>query len=153
MPTLLNNFPTDDYNAVYSAIIECGIDDAIERKSEPDDRSCYFWMEHTPIYTMTAHLVAMLKKLGFEVRRTTPVAATKEGETLPAVGGRLCEWSLNELEHRCLVTMMREQEKPLPDNGLIAVLCNAVRLAREQSDWLKSRTAPNSSDPLQPVPR
>lgn len=61
------------------------------------------------------------------------VAATKESESLPAVGGRFCEWSLNELEHRCLVTMLHEQEKPLPDNGLIAVLCNAVRLAREQS--------------------
>lgn len=61
-------------------------------------------------------------------------------DRLPAVGGRICEWSLSEFEHRCRVHLMREQEKPLPDNGLIAVLCNAVRLAREQADYMKANT-------------
>jgi hypothetical protein len=60
-------------------------------------------------------------------------------QSLPAVGGRVCEWSMNEFEHRCLVHLMREQEKIAPDNGLIAVLCNAVRLARETTDHMTAR--------------
>lgn len=55
-------------------------------------------------------------------------------EQLPTVTGRMCEWSIGELERRCLICIQREQEKPLPDNDLIAVLCNAVRLGREHCD-------------------
>lgn len=55
--------------------------------------------------------------------------------TLPTIAGRMCEWSINEFERRCLGCIQREQEKPLPDNDLINVLCNAVRLGREHSDF------------------
>lgn len=53
---------------------------------------------------------------------------------LPAVEGRMCEWSLNEFERRARIRIQREQERPLPDNALTAVLCNAVRLKREHAD-------------------
>jgi len=38
-----------------------------------------------------------------------------------------------KLEHRCLVYLAKEQDEILPDNGLIALLCDGVRLAREYS--------------------
>lgn len=56
-------------------------------------------------------------------------------DRLPEVAGRICEWSIYELERRCRVYIQREQEKPSPDNDLIVVLCNAVRLGREHSDF------------------
>lgn len=59
---------------------------------------------------------------------------TQNNEDLPEVAGRVCEWSMAEFERRCRICIQREQEKPLPDNDLIAVLCNAVRLCREHSD-------------------
>ena len=52
----------------------------------------------------------------------------------PEVAGRMCEWSMREFERRARMCIQREQEKPLPDNDLIAVLCNAVRLCREHTD-------------------
>jgi hypothetical protein len=60
-------------------------------------------------------------------------------DRLPAVAGNRLPCSLQEFERRCLVHLMWEQEKPLPDNGLIALLCDGVRLAREQADFLKGR--------------
>lgn len=52
--------------------------------------------------------------------------------TLPAVAGRM-ECSNAEFERRCLVMIMHEQERASPDNALIALLCDGVRLAREYS--------------------
>jgi hypothetical protein len=59
----------------------------------------------------------------------------RNSAALPSVAGRMCEWSINEFVRRCLVCIQREQEKPLPDNDLIDVLCNAVRLGREHGDF------------------
>ena len=53
---------------------------------------------------------------------------------LPAVGGRTYDGTLNWFEHRCRVYIEAEQKKVAPDNGLIAVLCDAVRVAREYAD-------------------
>jgi hypothetical protein len=50
---------------------------------------------------------------------------------LPTVGGSYVEGTLNDLAHRAQVHLGTEQEKPLPDNALIAVLCDTVRLVRE----------------------
>lgn len=50
---------------------------------------------------------------------------------LPKVGGRL-ERTVSALERAALIYVMREQEKLSPDNALIAVLCDTVRLCREQ---------------------
>jgi hypothetical protein len=53
---------------------------------------------------------------------------------LPRVAGRRCEISNQKLEHQLKYYIQYEQSKILPDNGLISVLCNAVRLCREYSD-------------------
>jgi len=50
---------------------------------------------------------------------------------LPAVGGSYVEGTLYDLAHRAQVHLGLEQAKPLPDNALIAVLCDTVRLVRE----------------------
>lgn len=47
-----------------------------------------------------------------------------------AVAGRL-DRSLADFERACLVHLADEQGRPSPNNALIAVLCDAVRLARE----------------------
>ena len=43
----------------------------------------------------------------------------------------LMERTAAQLEHACLVLIMEEQEKPNPNNALIAALCDAVRMSRE----------------------
>jgi len=48
-----------------------------------------------------------------------------------ALPGRM-ECSLAEFARRITVTIDREMEKPLPDNALIALLCDAARLGWEQ---------------------
>lgn len=53
---------------------------------------------------------------------------------LAAVEGRRLEWSLAEFEARTCHHIGNLQRLPNPDNGLIAILCNAVRLAREYAD-------------------
>lgn len=53
-----------------------------------------------------------------------------EPVTLPEVAGRL-DRSYADFERACLVLLADEQRKPNPDNALIAVLCDAVRLTRE----------------------
>ena len=55
---------------------------------------------------------------------------------LPSVAGRM-ECSLDEFEHRCNVYIIDELNKIAPDNALIAVLCDAVRLARQCQDETK----------------
>lgn len=48
-----------------------------------------------------------------------------------SVAGDRLEGTIAGFEHSCLVCIREEQESPAPRNHLIAVLCNAVRLARE----------------------
>lgn len=48
--------------------------------------------------------------------------------------GRL-EGSINNFISRCETTIESEQGKGEPDNALIALLCDAVRLAREYVEW------------------
>ncbi len=49
---------------------------------------------------------------------------------LPQVAGEFND-SPNNFEYRCKVMLAVEQEKILPDNRLIALLCDAVRLKRK----------------------
>jgi len=58
-------------------------------------------------------------------------AEKAEARKLPSVGGSYVEGTLNGLAHRAQVHLGMEQEKVLPDNALIAVLCDTVRLVRE----------------------
>jgi len=46
--------------------------------------------------------------------------------------------SLADFAHRIAVTIDREQQKPLPDNALIALLCDAARLGWEQIEQHKT---------------
>lgn len=56
------------------------------------------------------------------------------GYALPAVGGRRIATSNAEFERKCLVMLGEEQKKLSPDNALIDLLCESVRIAREYSD-------------------
>lgn len=53
---------------------------------------------------------------------------------LPQVAGRL-ECTLMDLERRARIHIRDEQERPNPDNALIATLCDAVRCAREYVEY------------------
>ena len=54
---------------------------------------------------------------------------------LPEVGGRKLETPLADFERSCLVHIREIQEETNPDTALIALLCNAVWLARECADY------------------
>lgn len=59
-----------------------------------------------------------------------------------SVAGRL-DRSLADFERACLVHLDEEQHRASPDNALIGLLCDAVRLARERVDLrLASPAAP-----------
>jgi len=49
----------------------------------------------------------------------------------PSVGGRFTERSLSDLAHAAQIAIGDEQAKASPDNWLIALLCDLVRLTRE----------------------
>lgn len=53
---------------------------------------------------------------------------------LPTVAGRSMDRTIADFERSCCVLLGEEQRKPNPDNALIGVLCDAVRLGREYSD-------------------
>ncbi len=53
---------------------------------------------------------------------------------LPEVAGRVLPTTLADFERRCRVYLREEQAKPSPDNALVALLCDGVRLAREAVD-------------------
>lgn len=50
---------------------------------------------------------------------------------LPVVSGNRLSTSLADFERSCLVQIAEEQQQSLPNNALINVLCEAVRLSRE----------------------
>ena len=54
---------------------------------------------------------------------------------LPEVGGRRMLRAHDEFERACKIHLMDEQEKISPDNSLVALLCDAVRLSREFCDY------------------
>jgi len=60
---------------------------------------------------------------------------------LPVIGGSKVERSLNFLKQSAKICIAEEQKKIHPDNGLIAVLCDTVRLAREQEDRMADNMA------------
>jgi hypothetical protein len=66
------------------------------------------------------------------------VGGSDQRLVLLAVAGRM-EGSNADFEHRCLVYLAEEQDKLSPDNGLIALLSDGVRLAREYSAAMQSQ--------------
>lgn len=65
-------------------------------------------------------------------------------DILPEIAGRL-DCSLDDFERSCRTCILEEQQSISPNNALIAVLCNAVRLKREyvQEIMKKSATSEN----------
>ena len=53
---------------------------------------------------------------------------------LPEVRGRICNCSLAFFEQRALLALQRNENQIAPDTATRAVLCDAVRLAREYGD-------------------
>ena len=60
-----------------------------------------------------------------------------ELEALPSVAGRMVTGTLADLMRRAQRFLADEQDKPMPDNALIGVLCDTVRLVREHVDAQK----------------
>lgn len=54
------------------------------------------------------------------------------------IGGDTLPTTLAQFELRALRLLQDEQSKPNPDNALVAFLCDAVRLARENERMAKS---------------
>lgn len=55
------------------------------------------------------------------------------------IEGRMLRTTIAEFEHRCEVHIEAELAKINPDNSLIDLLCDAVRLSREHMDWWSIR--------------
>jgi len=55
---------------------------------------------------------------------------------LPEVIGRQCCRPLDELEKAALVLLGDEQCMPMPDSALIGLLCDTVRLCRQEQDGI-----------------
>ncbi len=66
--------------------------------------------------------------------------ADAQREPEVSVAGRRLLVSLDEFERRCLTLIAEEQAKISPENALIDVLCNAVRLRREYVDAVMADT-------------
>jgi len=63
---------------------------------------------------------------------------------LPEVAGRRLLTTHAAFERSCKLLIKAEQEKSLPDNHLIATLCNAIRLSREHCDYATRNLRLNS---------
>ena len=58
---------------------------------------------------------------------------------LPKVSGNMCERSISDLERACLILIGEEQQKLNPNNSLISVLCDSVRLGREYCNHVEGK--------------
>lgn len=58
---------------------------------------------------------------------------------LPAVGGRMIDCSLNDMERRARIFLKNEQDKIAPDTAMVAFLCDVVRLSREYGDSMRAK--------------
>lgn len=63
---------SDQYNAIFSAIIECGkeyLKDNYQAKDVQEDgnNACYDWIDNTPKSTLTIELVDKLNEMGFKI--------------------------------------------------------------------------------------
>ena len=70
------------------------------------------------------------------------VLPKQEAVALAQIGGNRLDISLAEFTTRAQHLIREEQEKPMPNNALISVLCDAVRLARENEILATAPTAP-----------
>lgn len=104
-----------------------------ERECETWKKRCDLLKEHYEEKMHNGERVTTIEARAESAEKAL-AAAREENErlrNLPAVGGSYVEGTLNGLAYRAQVHLGMEQEKPLPDNALIAVLCDVVRLIRE----------------------
>jgi len=80
-----------------------------------------------------------LKTGTFERNDCQPSAASAGSLPLPEVAGRRIEGSIEQLEFRAKFYIGKELKKLEPDNALIAVLSDTVRLSREFSDTMNGK--------------
>lgn len=73
-----------------------------------------------------------------------------ELSTTTSVGGRQVLRTLGELENAAIRCIEFEQEKIAPDNALIGVLCDTVRLIREHLDHVNGSGSGWISEPKEP---
>lgn len=72
-----------------------------------------------------------------------------EQPELPQVAGRRIATSNERFERSALVCLMHEQDEMFPDNALISVLCESVRLVRQYTDHAGARETKELIDELQ----
>jgi hypothetical protein len=82
--------------------------------------------------------IANLRAALNEARREA-VIESERWRAHPAVLGTMLEGSIATFVRACEFHIAEEQAKPLPDNSLIATLCNAVRLTREHENLARMR--------------
>jgi len=56
---------------------------------------------------------------------------------LPTVAGNRLPVSHAAFEQSCLVLIAHQEAQILPDNAIVAVLCNAIRLSREHCEFMQ----------------
>ena len=79
---------------------------------------------------------------------TKAEAIGKDDSGLPTVGGRRMNRSNEDFERACLVLIGEEQRGLNPNNALIAVLCDSVRLSREACDMATTPMVTADSKPI-----
>ena len=76
--------------------------------------------------------IQRLNKVNAEWRlKVDALSAAPPSEPRASVGGEMMEGTIADHIRGCEVTLAEEQSKIAPDNALIALLCDSVRLARE----------------------
>lgn len=76
----------------------------------------------------------------------SPSASPAPGDTV-AIAGDMMTWTLAQFRCRAQMLAHEEQQKIAPDNALIAFICEAVRLSRENE---RMATQPIGAPPLTP---
>lgn len=86
-----------------------------------------------------------LKQANAELlRRNVILSSAHEprARPVPEVAGDMLPTSLGDFENRCKVWLDTEQAKASPCNALINLICDAIRLARENERMAKSGLGP-----------
>jgi hypothetical protein len=76
--------------------------------------------------------------------RSLPLPEAGQVGPVATVAGDLLPSSLKNFERSCLVLIDAEQEKAAPDQAIVAVLCDAVRLAREHAPRFVAEPDPST---------
>jgi hypothetical protein len=93
---------------------------------DQNNETCDLCQRAVPDGAVAVFCGACEDRLRADLDRAETIAAP----SAVAVAGPLAR-SLADFERSCLVHIEEEQQRPNPDNSLIAVLCDAVRLTRE----------------------